>query len=234
MRNETRHRLAGVHGVEEQRLEPGRHRHRLAHRVVELAVARRIYLVVHIDVARIEHLGSADHRCEFRRALCDPRALPGGVAPYANSVHRHHLADRPHAHQGARVGECAPRGAYHRVEPETLRPRLLHHLVGGDDVAEPAERRMIDAEMNHVRLAALGRERPGEVLQRRIRRGLILSDRKRMQRRAEQPVEQHVAGGAVEIVGGRPRALRAECGCPSRAGAHRPRRGGRSSTAPPR
>ena len=78
---------------------------------------------------------------------------------------------------------------------------LLHHLVGGEDVAEPAERRMVDAEMNHVRLASLVGERSGEALQRRIRRCLVLTGRKGMHRRAEQPVEQHVAGGAVESVG---------------------------------
>ena len=60
---------------------------------------------------------------------------------------------------------------------------------------------MVGAEMNDVRPASLVRERSGEALQRRIRRRLVLAHRKGMQGRAEQAVEQHVAGGAVEIVG---------------------------------
>ena len=199
--NETGHRLAGVHRVEEQRFAPRRHRNRLQNRVVELAVARRVHRVGHVDVARVEHLGAADHRRELARPLRDPGALRGGIAPHADAVHRHRLADRPHAHQGARVGEPAPRSADHCIEPEASRPRLLHDLVGGHHVTEPAERGMVGAEMDHVRLAPLLGERPGETFQRRIRRRLVLAERKGVQRCAEEAVEQHVAGGAVEGVG---------------------------------
>ena len=201
MRDEPRHRLAGVDGIEQQRLESGRHRHRLVRRVVELAVARRKRLVADIDVAFVERIGSSDHRGQFRRARRDSRALPGYGAAHADAVHRHLLADRPHPHQDARMGERAARGAHHRVEPQAPGPRLLHRLVGGDDIAEPAERRMLDAKMDHIRLAALVGERLGEAIERRIRRRLVLPGRKRMQCRPEQPVDQHVAGGAIEIVG---------------------------------
>ena len=44
----------------------------------------------------------------------------------------------------------AARGADHRVEPDTACPGLLDHLARGKDVAEPAERRMLDAEMNDL------------------------------------------------------------------------------------
>ena len=41
---------------------------------------------------------------------------------------------------------------------------------------------------------------PGKTIEGRIRGGLVLTNRKRMQRRAKQTVEQHVAGSAVEFV----------------------------------
>ena len=60
---------------------------------------------------------------------------------------------------------------------------------------------MVGAEVDHVRLASLVGERLGETFQRRIRRRLVLAERKGVQRCAEEAVEQHVAGGAVQVVG---------------------------------
>ena len=44
-------------------------------------------------------------------------------------------------------------------------------------------------------------ERPGEALERRVGRRLVLADGQRVQGRPEQPVHQHVARGAVEVAG---------------------------------
>ena len=99
------------------------------------------------------------------------------------------------------MGERAARGADHRVEPDAERPGLRRHLLGSQDVAEPAERRMPGGGVNNVGPAALIREYPGAPLQRRVGRRLVLAHGKRMQRRAEQPAEQQVAGSAVASVG---------------------------------
>ena len=99
------------------------------------------------------------------------------------------------------MGERAARGADHRIEPDAERPGLRRHLLGGQDVAEPAERRMPGGGMDHVRPAAPAGERSGEALQRRIGRRLVLAHGERMQRRAEQPVEQQVARSTVEGTG---------------------------------
>ena len=59
---------------------------------------------------------------------------------------------------------------------------------------------MVDAEVNDVGRAALGGERLGEAFERRIRRRLVLSARKGVERRTEQAVQQHIAGGPVQVV----------------------------------
>ena len=127
--DEARHRLAGVDRIEQQRLVPRRHRHRLAHRVVEPAVARRVHRVGDLDAAGIERRRVLDQAGQLGRHLRDPVALSPGVAPHADSVDGRRLA------------------------------------------------------------------------QRRVGRRLVLAQGKRMQRRAEQPVEQQVAGSAVESAG---------------------------------
>ena len=99
------------------------------------------------------------------------------------------------------MGERAARGADHHVEPDAEGCGLGHHFLRGDDVAEPPEGRVPWRGVNHVRPAALVDERSAEALQRRVRRRLVLSDGKRMQRRAEQAVHQQVAGSAVEVTG---------------------------------
>ena len=99
------------------------------------------------------------------------------------------------------MGGRAARGADHRVEPDAEGRGLRHDLVGGQDVAEPAERRAPRGGVNHVGPAALAGERPGETLERGVRRGLVLADGKRMEGRAEQPVHQQVARVAVEGAG---------------------------------
>ena len=53
MGDKARHRLAGVHRVEEQRLAARGQRHRLAHRVVQPAVARRVHGVRDLDPDRL-------------------------------------------------------------------------------------------------------------------------------------------------------------------------------------
>ena len=92
----------------------------------------------------------------------------------------------------------AARGADHRVEPDTKSPGLRHHLFGSQDVAEAADRRMPRGGVDHVRAAALVGKRPGETLHRRVRRRLVLTDRERMQRCAQQPIEQQVSGSPVK------------------------------------
>ena len=85
--------------------------------------------------------------------------------------------------------------------PDAALARLLRYLAGGNDVAEPSERRMGDPEMNDVGPAAGSGQRSGKILQGSIRRFLVFTNGKGMQRRAQQAVEQHVAGAAVEVVG---------------------------------
>ena len=99
------------------------------------------------------------------------------------------------------MGEPAARGADHRVEPGAELPGLRRQLLGCQDVAEPAERRMPGGGMNEVRPAALVGQRPGAPLQRRVGRRLVLAHGERAERRAEQPVNQQVARGAVERAG---------------------------------
>ena len=99
------------------------------------------------------------------------------------------------------MGERAARRADHRVEPDAETPGLHHHLLGGQDVTEPAERRMPRGRMDHVRAATLVGQRLGAPLQRRVGRRLVLAHGERMQRRAEQPVEQQVARSTVEGAG---------------------------------
>ena len=188
-------------GSSSQRLVPRRQRRRLAHRIVEPAVARRVHLVGDFDVARVERRRALDHRRQLGRHLRRAIALPAGVPPHADAVDRHRLAQRPQAHQNAGVGERAARGADHRVEPDTESRGLRHEFLGGDDVAEPAERRMPRGGVNDVRPATLAGERPGEALQRRVRRRLVLAHGERVQRRTEQPVEQQVARIPVEMAG---------------------------------
>ena len=62
------------------------------------------------------------------------------------------------------MGERAARGADHRVEPDAERPGLRRHLLGGQDVAESAERRLPGGGMDHVWPAALVGQRPGAPL----------------------------------------------------------------------
>ena len=69
------------------------------------------------------------------------------------------------------MGERAARGADHRVEPDAETPGLHHYLLGGQDVTEPAERRMPRGGMDHVRAATLVGQRLGAPLQRRVGRG---------------------------------------------------------------
>ena len=95
-------------------------------------------------------------------------------------------------------GEPAARGADHRVEPDTKNPGLRHHLFGSQDVAEAADRRMPRGGVDHVRAAARVSKRLGETLHRRVGRRLVLADRERMQRCAQQPIEQQVSGSPVE------------------------------------
>ena len=198
MGDEARHRLAGVHRVEQQRLVPRRQRHRLAHRVVEPAVARRVHRVGDLDVAGIERRGALDHGRQLGRHLRHPVALPAGVTPHADAVDRYRLVQRPQPDQETGVGERTARGADHRVEPDAERPGLRRHLLGGKDVAESAERRMPGGRMDHVRAATLAGQRPGAPLQRCVGRRLVLAHGERMQRRAEQPIEQQVARRAVQ------------------------------------
>ena len=193
VRDQAGHRPARVHRVEQQRLAARRQRQRVAHRVVEPAVARREHGVAHRDVACIERVRALDHRRQPGGDLLHAGALPPGVPPHADALHRRGLAQRPQAHEDARVGEPAARGAHDGVEPDAERPRLRRDLLGRDHVAQPAERRAPGSRVNPVRPAAGAGQRAGEALERRIRRPLVVADRKRMQRRAEQPVYQHVA-----------------------------------------
>ena len=98
------------------------------------------------------------------------------------------------------MGNAAARGAYRGVELHAAPPRLLQHLTCRQHVAEPADRGMLDAQMNDVRYAAGVRQGSCEFVQRCIRCCLVLSDREGMWCRPEQAIEQHVAGTAVEVV----------------------------------
>ena len=139
-----------------------------------------------------------DHAGQLGRHLHHAIALPTRVAPHADAVDWHRLAQRPQAHERAGVGEPAARGADHRVEPDTKSPGLRHHLFGSQDVAETADRRMPRGGVDHVRAAARVSKRLGETLHRRVGRRLVLADRERMQRCAQQPTEQQVSGSPVE------------------------------------
>ena len=98
------------------------------------------------------------------------------------------------------MGERASRGAHHGVEADTESPRLLRDLPGGRDVAEPAERRMAGRGVDHVGPASPGRQRLRAHLHRGVRRRLVLALGEGVEGRAQHPVEQQVAGAAVEIV----------------------------------
>ena len=185
MGDKARHRLAGVHRVEEQRLAARRQRHRLAHRVIEPAVARRMHGVRNLDLVRIERRPVLDHRRQPGRHLLHPLGLPQGIAPHRDAVDRRRLAQRPQADQEAGVGEPAARGADHRVEPGAELPGLRRQLLGCQDVAEPAERRTAGCGVNDVRPAALVGQRPGAPLQRRVGRRVVLAHGERAERRAE-------------------------------------------------
>ena len=74
---------------------PRRQRHRLAHRVIEPAVARRVHRVGHLDVAGLERRGALDHGRQLGRHLRHPVALPAGIAPDADAVDRYRLVQRP-------------------------------------------------------------------------------------------------------------------------------------------
>ncbi len=214
---------------------PRRQRHRLAHRVVEPAVARRVHRVGDLDVGGIERRGTLDHGRQIGRHLRHPVALPPGVAPHADAVDRYRLVQRPQPDQEAGVGERAARGADHRVEPDAERPGLRRHLLSGQDVAEPAERRMPGGVMDHVRPAALAGERSGAPLQRCVgRRSLVLAHGERMQLRAEQSGRGAGCPKRGRERRHRRRALRAGRARASPASAQRPRRRERGSTAPPR
>ena len=69
--DEACHRFAGVDRIEQQRLVP--RRHRLAHRVIEPAVARRVHRVGDLDSAGIEG----------RRALDQAGSESGGELIFA-------------------------------------------------------------------------------------------------------------------------------------------------------
>ena len=67
---------------------PRRQRHRLPHRVVEPAVARRVHRVGDLDVAGIERRRALDHAGQLGCHLHNPVTLPAGVAPHADAVDR--------------------------------------------------------------------------------------------------------------------------------------------------
>ena len=140
--------------------------------------------------------GRSMHGRQLGRHLRHPVALPAGVTPHADAVDRYRLVQRPQPDQEAGVGERAARGADHRVEPDAERPGLRRHLLGGQDVTEPAERRMPGGGMDHVRAATLAGQRPGAPLQRCVGRRLVLAHGERMQRLAEQPVARRTVEGA--------------------------------------
>ena len=200
MGDQTRHRLSRVDRVEQQPLVARRQRHRLAHRLVEPAVARRVHRVGDVDVARVERVRALDHRRQRRRHPRHPGALARGVAAHADAQDRRPLAQRPQAHQQPGMGERAPRGANHGVEADAESPGLVRDLPGGRDVAEPAQRRMPGRGADHVGLAAPGRQRRRAHLHRRVRRRLVLALGERVERCAQHPVEQQVAGDAVGLV----------------------------------
>ena len=153
MGDQTRHRLSRVDRVEQQPLVAGRHRHRLAHRLVEEAVAGGQHHVGDVDVARIERGRTFDHRRQCRGHLRHPGALARGVGAHADAEDRRPLAERPQADQQPGMGERAARGADHGVEPGA--GRLLHNLFRGEHVAEPAERRMAGVNP-HIRAVCDG------------------------------------------------------------------------------
>ena len=97
------------------------------------------------------------------------------------------------------MGECAARGAEHRIEPNASGAGLVHDLACRRHVAEPAKRRVAGCGMDDVRPAALRSEPLRQPLKRRVRRRLVFAPREGVQRRAEHPVEEQVARGAVEI-----------------------------------
>ena len=94
-------------------------------------------------------------KSSLRRQLRHAGTLAAGRAPHADAVHRHPLAQRPHADQGSGVGERAARGADHRIEPDAAGAGLFHDLACRPHVAEPAERRVAGRGMDDVRPAAL-------------------------------------------------------------------------------
>ena len=197
MGDQPGHRLSRIDRVEQQPLVAGRQRHRLAHRLVEPPVARRKHRVGDVDVARVERVRALDHRRERSSHSHHPGSLAGGIAAHADAEDRRPLAERPQAHQDTGMGERAPRGADHGVEPGA--GGLLRDLFGGEHVAEPAERRMPGGGVDDVGPAALGRQRRRAPFHRRVRRRLVLALRERVQGCAQHPVEQQVAGGAVGL-----------------------------------
>ena len=63
-----------------------------------------------------------------------------GVAAHADAEDRRPLAERPQAHQHPGMGERAPRGADHGVEPDAGMPLLRREvLVGGDEGGESVQ-----------------------------------------------------------------------------------------------
>ena len=189
----------------------GRHRHRLAHRLVEPPVARREHRIAYLDVGGVERVRAFDHRRERSRHPRHPGGLAGGIAAHADAEHRHLLAQRPQAHQDTGMGERAPRGADYGIEPGA--GGLVHDLFGGEHVAEPAERRMPGGGMDHVGPAALGRERRRAPFHRRVRRRLVLALGEGVQGCAQHPVEQQVAGGAVGLAAVRSPLLELDVDC---------------------
>ena len=107
---------------------------RLAHRVVEPAVSRRVHRVGHCAGAGIECRRALDHAGQLGRHLHHASALPRRVAPHADAVQRHRLAERPQAHERTSMVLTTNLafGEWPRVFNDTkmtaaLLDRLTHH-----------------------------------------------------------------------------------------------------------